>query len=235
MTAPAGTSVNYKVAEFAWRLKNLVRPLGLYSLGLPCQLMGTGMAFPWGTIETARLASGSIVEDLQLGLSLAGAGFAPLFCPSASVTSVFPISAVAARGQRTRWERGHVMTLLTSVPKGLFQAIIRRNRDLLVLVLDLSVPPLSLLVMLLGFMLVASTVATFFGIPPTAMIISLVSLLALASAVFLTWLKYGRDLLPPRSLLSVISYIFDKLPIYRSLFPGGSGSKWTRTEREKKQ
>jgi cellulose synthase/poly-beta-1,6-N-acetylglucosamine synthase-like glycosyltransferase len=234
MTAPAETDVNYKVAEFAWRLKNLVRPLGLYSFGLPCPLMGTGMAFPWKTIETARLASASIVEDLQLGLSLANAGFAPRFCPSARVTSVFPISATAARGQRTRWEQGHVMTLLTSVPRGLYNAIIQRNRDLLVLILDLSVPPLSLLVMLLGSILVASALATFFGSRPTALIISLVSFLAFAFAVFIAWRKYGRDLLPLRSLLSVIFYILDKLPIYRNLF-SGSRPKWTRTEREKQR
>ncbi|MGO9682063.1 MAG: glycosyltransferase family 2 protein, partial [Beijerinckiaceae bacterium] len=43
MTAPNGSPV-IKVAEFAWRVKNWVRPLGLRGLGLPCQLMGTGMA-----------------------------------------------------------------------------------------------------------------------------------------------------------------------------------------------
>ena len=47
MTAPENSPVNYRVAEFAWRVRNWVRPLGLAALGLPCPLMGTGMAFPW--------------------------------------------------------------------------------------------------------------------------------------------------------------------------------------------
>ncbi|MBD2750536.1 glycosyltransferase [Microvirga sp. BT688] len=34
-----------RVQELAWVLKNYVRPLGLARFGLPCQLMGTGMAF----------------------------------------------------------------------------------------------------------------------------------------------------------------------------------------------
>src|SRR5262245_56051654 len=89
MTAPDESAINYRVAEFAWRVKNWLRPLGLGALGLPCQLAGTGMAFPWDAICPADLASGWIVEDLKLGLDLALAGHPPLFCPSARVTSRF--------------------------------------------------------------------------------------------------------------------------------------------------
>src|ERR1700730_2759376 len=51
MTAPAGSAINHQVAEFAWRVKNWVRPLGLTAMALPCQLMGTGMDFPWHIIR----------------------------------------------------------------------------------------------------------------------------------------------------------------------------------------
>ena len=57
MGAVAGSSVNHQVALFAWRVKNLVRPLGLHKLKLPCQLMGTGMAFPWNVIQSANLSN----------------------------------------------------------------------------------------------------------------------------------------------------------------------------------
>ena len=40
MTAPAGSGINKLIAEFAWRVKNWVRPLGLAGLGLPCQMAG---------------------------------------------------------------------------------------------------------------------------------------------------------------------------------------------------
>ena len=97
MTAPPDSPINHRVAEFAWRVKNLVRPLGLHALNLPCQLMGTGMAFPWEIISSAHLASGSTVEDLELGLDLARLGYAPVFCPSATVISHFPSSIAGTR------------------------------------------------------------------------------------------------------------------------------------------
>src|ERR1039457_6162203 len=116
MTAPDESPINYHVAEFAWRVKNWVRPLGLYSLNLPCQLMGTGMAFPWDLIRSANLASGSIVEDLKLGLDLAQSGRPPLFCPCASVKSQFPLSVKGTKSQRKRWEEGHINMILTTAP-----------------------------------------------------------------------------------------------------------------------
>ena len=121
MTAPACSSISYRISEFAWRLKNWARPLGLESLGLPCQLMGTGMASPWDVIRTADLASGHIVEDLKLGLDLADGGWPPLFCPSAVVMSEFPQSATGVTSQRERWEHGH-LSMIALAP-----ALIARN------------------------------------------------------------------------------------------------------------
>src|SRR5262249_52158688 len=90
MTAPEGSPINFRVGGFAMGVKNLVRPLGLSALGLPCQLMGTGMAFPWKLIHSVSLASDALVEDIKLGLELAQIGSPPLFCPFACVTSGFP-------------------------------------------------------------------------------------------------------------------------------------------------
>ena len=91
MTSPKKSLVNHQVAEFAARVTLSLRQRGLSALGLPCQLMGTGMAFPWEVVHTADFTSGSIVEDLKLGLELSLAGQSPIFCPSACVTSEFPI------------------------------------------------------------------------------------------------------------------------------------------------
>ena len=94
MYPPDGFTISCRVAQFAWRVKNWVRPLGLSALNLPCQLMGTGMAFPWDIIRSVDLATGRIVEDLKLGLDLALAGAPPMFLPSAVVTSEFPESVI---------------------------------------------------------------------------------------------------------------------------------------------
>jgi glycosyltransferase involved in cell wall biosynthesis len=233
MTAPDESPINLRVAEFAWRLKNWVRPLGLRALGLPCQLMGTGMAFPWDVMRSVDLASGSIVEDLKLGHDLALAGNPPVFSPFPAVTSEFPISNEAAQSQRLRWEQGHIRTILTTVPRLIFAAIARANLDLLALALDVAVPPLSLLGMLvIGISMVAG-LATLFGLSSAAMVVSTVSLVGLIGGVILSWLRYGREILPPSAILSMPYYIIAKLPIYRHIFSRLSSSQWTRTDRQK--
>jgi glycosyltransferase involved in cell wall biosynthesis len=233
MTAPNESSINYHVAEFAWRVKNWVRPLGLNTLNLPCQLMGTGMAFPWEIIRSAKVASGSIVEDLNLGLDLAQSGSPPIFCPSALVTSQFPLSVEGAKNQRRRWEEGHITMILTTVPRFICEAIVCRNLGLFTLALDLAVPPLSLLVALLAGLTFVAGVAVLFGFSSVALAVSAASMTALVLAIFLCWVKYGRDILPPTAMLAATSYICAKLPIYRRLLLGGPVRQWTRTERKK--
>jgi cellulose synthase/poly-beta-1,6-N-acetylglucosamine synthase-like glycosyltransferase len=233
MTASDEASIDLKVAEFAWRIKNLVRPLGLSALGLPCQLMGTGMAFPWDVICSADLASGMIVEDLKLGLDLAMAGHSPIFCPSACVTSTFPSSAEGAQTQRLRWEKGHIRLILSTSPKLMLLAIVKLNVGLLTMALDIMVPPLSLLVILVVGTLVIDGVSILLGSSPAAMLIGSVNLVGLAGVVLVSWLKYGRDILPFGSISSIIFYVIRKIPLYRDILLRNSDSNWIRTDRKK--
>ena len=235
MTAPDESPINYRVAEFAWRVKNWVRPLGLNALKLPCQLMGTGMAFPWEAIRSVSVASGSIVEDLNLGLDLALLKSPALFCPAARVTSQFPVSSEGAKSQRKRWEQGHLALILTKAPLLLYQAAALKDFGLLALALDLAVPPLSLLVILLATMFCVAGLTVLFSLSSSALIISTISCTSLVLAILLSWLKYGRAILPMRAIFSVFSYIFAKLPLYRHLISGRSVQKWTRTDRKKQE
>ena len=233
MTAPEDSPVNYRVAEFAWRVRNWVRPLGLAALNLPCPLMGTGMAFPWPLIAKANLASGALTEDRELGLALAHAGKAPLFCPQARVTSHFPWSAEGAQSQRRRWEEGNIRMILRQAPRALVRALASGNIPLLALALDSLVPPLALLVLLTGLMVIVSGAAVLAGASPLAFTISSIALAALVVAVALAWLKYGRDVLPLRAIPSVAGYVLGKLPLYRKVFSRRAASSWVRTDRGK--
>ncbi len=233
MTSPSHPQINHQVAEFSWRVKNWLRPLGLRALNLPCQLMGTGMAFPWGVIALAELGSQQIVEDIRLGLDLTLAGNPPLFCPSAHVTSEFASSAIGAKTQRKRWEQGHIQTILASVPRLTAIALARRDRDLLALALDLSVPPVSLLAMLVfgsfGLCLLFSLSYGSFA----ALYVSSASVLAFSAAGLLAWLWCGRDVVPMSSLLMIPSYAVRKLSLYCQIAFGNIDSHWIRTDREK--
>lgn len=233
MSPPTATSsINDQMSAYAWRIKNWLRPLGLSALGLPCQLMGTGMAFPWHVIERAELASGHIVEDMKLGLDLAVIGKAPLFCPTALVTSEFPSSQAAAQSQRQRWEHGHI-GLIRMVPGLLWSAIQRRNLDLFVISLDLAVPPLFLLGLLLTAMLAISGVFALFATTFAPLAISAAGLAIYAIAIGLAWRKCGRDLLNRSTLPLLVPYVFSKLRSYSRLVIRGAVSEWVRTDRSK--
>ena len=194
MKSPDGSQINHQIAEFAWRVKNWVRPLGLRALNLPCQLMGTGMAFPWRVIRGANLATGWIVEDLKLGLDLAAAGHQPLFCPSARVTSQFASSARGTEIQRSRWEHGHIQTMVKHAPRLAWAAITRGSFSLLALTLDLTVPPLSLLALLLMLMFLVTGIAALLGMAFPALIVSAACLVGCTIAIHIRvveiWARY---------------------------------------------
>ena len=221
-----------KIAAFAWVVKNKVRAGGLHALGLPCQLMGTGMAFPWSSIHSAELASGHIVEDLKLGLDLARAGQPTQFCPEALVTSTFPESAEGARTQRARWEHGHLSVILSETPGLLWSALRRRDVNLLALALDLSVPPLALLALLIAVSWVPSGIlylVTGASFPLSAVVLASI---LFAVAVLLSWVRFGRHILSAQDLAMAALYPLWKIPLYLR-FLVARQITWVRSKRDR--
>jgi cellulose synthase/poly-beta-1,6-N-acetylglucosamine synthase-like glycosyltransferase len=227
-----GATTKSRLAEFAWLVKNLVRPLGFHRLGLPCQLMGTGMAFTWAHISQASLATGHIVEDMQLGLELARKNAAPLFCPEALVTSYFPLSHEGVQAQRTRWEHGHLGVIVGEVPALFLQSLGRANMAILGMALDLCVPPLALLVLFLIAQFAATTAFWLAaGAGLLAMQLAYVGLLMLGLAIALAWLRFGRETISFKQLCGVPFYILTKIPLYFYFLVKRQAS-WVRSKRD---
>ena len=228
----AGAGPLAALSSFAFLLKNVVRTTGGARLGVPCPLMGTGMAFPWPLLAAAPLHTGSLTEDLQLGVDLTLAGYAPVFCAEACVTSPMPVRQEALVAQRRRWEYGYLATLGSGLPRLLWAGVTRHSERLLVVALDLSVPPLSLLVMLCsGLFAVALLAAGWLGaswVP--ALLLGVASLLVLAG-VLLGWRRFGRDALPATTLAVAPLYALKKLPMYCG-FLRHRRRAWVRTERD---
>jgi cellulose synthase/poly-beta-1,6-N-acetylglucosamine synthase-like glycosyltransferase len=219
------------VSVLAILLKNYVRPRGLARLGCPCLLTGSGMAFPWDVIRAAPLASGNIVEDMQLGLDLAMAGHPAVFCEEARITSLLPERDEAAARQRRRWEHGHINTLLNQVPRLVWSGVARGRLMSLPLALELAVPPLSLLAAVLAAALAASAlVAAATPVSWTAAVMLLIGAACLVACALLTWWRFGRGMLPFGALLSAPWYVLWKAPIYAS-FLRRREKQWQRTER----
>jgi cellulose synthase/poly-beta-1,6-N-acetylglucosamine synthase-like glycosyltransferase len=231
MQAGPDARLNMRIAEFAWLVKNKVRPQGLHRMGLPCQLTGTGMAFPWEPLSKALLATGHIVEDLKLGLELARAGAAPMLCPQALVTSTFPTSAEGIKGQRTRWEHGHLGVILSDAPRLFFDGARGRSADLLALALDLCVPPTALLALLVAASWISC--AILFYLTAAAWPLALASLagVLMAASVLMSWRAYGRHIMTLGTLLLSIIYPLWKIPLYLR-FLVARQVDWVRSKRD---
>jgi cellulose synthase/poly-beta-1,6-N-acetylglucosamine synthase-like glycosyltransferase len=232
MRSPPGAGLKDRIAEFAWAVRNEARPLGCERLGWPCQLMGTGMAFPWSLIASAQLASGHIVEDMQLGLDLAAAGSPPRFCHAALVTSVFPESEQGTVAQRTRWEHGHLGMIASRGLPLLFRGVVEGQPTLVAMALDLCVPPLASLVLMLLMVTVCG--AALFAVGGSAVPLGMCTLaLALVmAAIGIAWIRVARNIVSLGELLSVPGYVLGKIPIYLKLFTARQ-MEWVRTKRDR--
>ena len=231
MRSPAEAGLKTRISEFAWVVKNQVRPTSFLRLGLPCQLMGTGMAFPWTIIGQAPLASGHLVEDMQLGIDLAMAGALPLFCVDARVTSVFPSSDVGAVAQRTRWEHGHLSVIASGAPRLLAGAVTRRRPELAAMALDLCVPPLASLALSTTAICALSALLYVLTGAIAPLLVAIVAAGAIGLAIGLAWRSFGRGILSLADLLSVPGYALAKLPIYARLLTRRQ-QEWIRARRD---
>ena len=224
LVRPENSHARDAVSSLAFLVKNLVRPRGLDRLGLPCLLTGAGMALPWRHARSMRMASGNIVEDLQLGIDLTLAGHAPRLCADAFVTGELPSQRNAAIGQRRRWEHGYLQTAIRTVPKLFGSGLRYGSIDMIAIALELSVPPLALLV----FALVLGTVLSLLA-PRVAMVMPL-SLIAVLGCVAVSWFRFGRSRVPLGALLGAPSYLLGKLPLYAG-FAFERETRWIRTAR----
>jgi hypothetical protein len=234
MVSPPEAGPDRQVAAFGFVVKNLVRPLGLRRVGLPCLLMGTGMAFPWELFRDADLGHAHIAEDLALTVDLGLSGQSPVFIPDGEVVAPFPIDDKAAAQQRRRWEHGHLRVLTQGVPRLLSGALFRGRLGAVPVALEFAVPPLSALVMMCAALLaVLVTWAAALGGPwgPAAALggVGLFAALGLVAA----WLRYGRTVLPARTFVRIPAYAAKKIPLYFWFLLRGE-RKWIRTGRDKR-
>lgn len=219
-----------QISGFAMVVKNLYRSRGMQRLGGAALLTGTGMAFPWPLFEKAHLATGSIVEDLGLGIALTRTGHAPHLIAGAQVTSD-PAAPDVALVQRTRWEHGFLDTVRTSALPLLASGLARLSRSEVLLGLHLLVPPLALLLMMAATALILVSLLVLVGTSAIPPILLAIVLSAALIAVFIAWVAGGRRWLSGSALLRAPLYVFWKLPIYLQFFRRRQ-TEWQRTPRD---
>lgn len=212
MELPANVRSVDLVSRFAFTLKNKVRPLGLWKLGLPVPLFGAGMAFPWNTICLAPLASGDLVEDMRLGIDLCRQGQAPLFAPDAHFRGMLPGNISDANAQRRRWEHGH-LSVFRDVPALLASGIMRFNGRTIAMALDHLVQPLTVLCLELVLVLALSLGWWLTGggdLSAAAAIVAAAGVGLMALSLVVAWAAHMRKQIPPKALLGLPLYLVSR-------------------------
>lgn len=231
MQHPRSAPASMKVSEFAVFIKNQVRMRGLAALGGSVPLSGSGMAFPGSLLESETLASGEIVEDMKLGLDLALQGEKVLFIDHVGVKSDFPASPVAQARQRERWEHGHLGMIVRYGPKMLLKSLSSLRPSVVLLLLDLMIPPLALLMTLAVCVLVLATAVSWFAEEWRLCLYALSLLTIPAFSLAVAWYMQCRHIISARELSSVPLYAARKLGSYFK-FIGHRETEWVKTERE---
>ena len=218
-----------QIGSFAMVVKNLYRSRGMTRMGGSALLTGTGMAFPWELFAVADLGSGSLVEDLGLGITLVKAGYGALLVEEAGVSSA-PPPPDAALAQRTRWEHGFLDTARRGALPLLWSGLRHGDVKQVLLAAHLLVPPLALLLMIATVVLAITAGLWAIGasIAPAATLGAVYA--AALVLVFVAWLHGGRRWLRGTALLTAPLYILWKLPIYFG-FVRRRETEWRRTDR----
>jgi len=151
------------------------------------------------------------------------------------VTSAFVEDTGVARVQKSRWEHGHLATLIDELPSLLRAALARRDPALAVLAMDLMIPPVAFYFLLLAALLAGTVLAAWLWpvFHATAALATL-GALSFALAIGLGWFRFGRELLSAGELLRLPLYAVWKLPVYVAFFVG-KRSGWVRTKRKPAQ
>ena len=219
-----------QISSFALLVKNLVRGRATSRIGGAALLTGTGMAFPWTVFADAPLATGDLVEDLGLGLTLVRAGVRPRLVEQSQVRSM-PAPQADALTQRKRWEHGFLATALRTAPRLVVEGLTQGSRTKLALGAHLLVPPLALLFALSTLVLTMVAGLGILGGYWVPAFTLLGGMLAAGGATLLAWLCEGRAWLSLVALLRAPLYIVWKLPLY-ARFLIAPETRWVRTRRD---
>lgn len=231
MEQPDSPNLKDRISTFALKVKNQVRFLGLNRIDSHSLLTGSGMAFPWSVIKDVSLLGAINADDMKLTVDLALENSIPTYCESSLIMGRL-MKDEDAQSQRTRWEHGHLQMISREVPK-LIKGFIKKPRlDYLLLALDISIPPLSLLVMVWLLTTVVSVLsAILLNISWLPATILGTSGLILFAAVISVWSKFGTKDLPLKDLVAIPFYIVSKIPIYLK-FIVNPEKGWFSTERD---
>lgn len=206
---------------------NHVRPAGRCFLGGTGELKGSGMAFRSELLLHYGWPAHSIAEDVEFSKQLLLDGHRVHYIPTALVTSEIPTHQKQAGVQQARWEGGRFHLFRHYLPK--FMREVARSPSIARIdaLLDLFVPPQSILVILLLFLTFFAALAS-----PTLLVVPLVCLACVALYVLSGLFQRRAPLQVWLYLAAAPLLVGWKIALYARLLVGGGPQGWVRTPRD---
>lgn len=215
------------LAYAGFALVNGLRPAGRSCLGGTSDLKGNGMAFETGLLLAYGWPAHSIVEDIEFSTRLLLDGIVVHFNPDAVVLSEMPVTQAQAEPQRRRWEGGRWQIIETYGPS-LIRAFLKTPRwRYFDAILDLLVPPLSLLVLAQVAALILALVLNP-SWAPVFICTSAGAVLYVVAGLY----RVGAPATVWRGLLLTPLFLLWKIPFYLRLARSPRPAGWDRTQRQ---
>jgi 1,2-diacylglycerol 3-beta-glucosyltransferase len=209
---------------------NHVRPAGRCYLGGTSGLKGSGMAFRSSLILETGWPTGSLAEDLDFGKDLSLGGRRIHYQPRAIVTSDIASRIRQVTVQQARWEGGRSQGFRQSLPRFLSAFFRSPSRLLLDELLDMLVPPLSMVALATALGITASLLGAPLPLWPFVLALSVFA------AAVITGLAQLKP--PPRTyayLAMAPAFVVLKLLLILKLALSPAQKDWKRTPRDGEQ
>ncbi len=226
-----GSAASNLASSLTLRFKNHIRPLGSSRIGMPCQLTGSGMAFPWHVFQKVDVANGALAEDTELGACMVLSGYPPVYCAEAKIDGSVPKAWGTHVQQRRRWEQGYLQTIFANAPRTFLKSITNANPSLLWSALDLCIPPLALLGLAWFVLFCVSAATGLMGGGWVPLYMLSIGAVLMGSSIVLGWFIHCRKEVGLKSLVSIPWFVIRKVSIYTSLLFNRE-KEWVRTERD---
>lgn len=222
MQSNANTSL---LSSFAWFLKTASRSIGMMKLFGACHIQGSGFFISSKIATNVDFASGSIVEDLELGLNMAEKKVFCKYLPSVTLLSEMPSDVEVLQTQKSRWEVGHLKVLIEEALPRAWRAIKQGNVRYLLLVCDLSVPPL--ITYLAGLVVLMCVLALFTSIGALMVFACLLTFLPL---LYLHWKRFCSLFEVDFAFSQIVAYVLVKFKVITN-YSNKKSRAWNKTER----
>jgi len=221
-----------RLIAIAFGAFHIVRSRARERLRLSCGLRGNGMCFGTALLAAVPHEAFSIVEDVEYGIRLGEAGYRVHYADEAHVYGEMVSTSAAASSQRRRWEEGRKELIAANSKRLLRSGLIKRDRVLFDLALDLLIPPLSRIAIfsVLG-LLAGLALSVWNGAPTLSFVIFAWCVFAVVLYVLRGWAVSGTRLRGLFDLALAPVYVVWKVSL-RFRKPSRPTSTWVRTKRE---